>query len=93
MGSFLLVMLGWGLFSGFGAQLLPAMLGRWGAGSASTQLACAAFAPILLVCCGISFLPAPKRARMPAAAAPVLLVLCLAALAAQGYAPFVYFQF
>ena len=48
---------------------------------------------MLLVCAGISFLPEPKRMFLRRFAAPVLMILCLAALAAQGYAPFVYFQF
>ena len=47
---------------------------------------------MLLVCMAVSFLPDVKMPKLKKAA-PLLLVLCLAALAAQGYAPFVYFQF
>ena len=91
--TFLLVMAGWGLFSGFGTELWKALLGGYGAASPAALLKCAAYAPMLLVCAGISFLPAPKKAPWARFAAPVLMVLCFAALAAQGYAPFVYFQF
>ena len=48
---------------------------------------------MLLICAAVSFLPAPKKVPLRRFAAPVLMILCLAALAAQGYAPFVYFQF
>ncbi len=94
--TFLLVMLGWGLFSGFGTPLLTGLSGGYGASSPETLVRCAAFAPLLLLCACISFLPVPARLRgkaLPRLAAPVLMLLCLAALAAQGYAPFVYFQF
>ncbi|MBR4458988.1 MAG: MBOAT family protein [Clostridia bacterium] len=93
MGCFFLVMLGWGIFSGFGTPLVQAMAGGFGLGSAQAMLACAAFAPLLLLCCAVSFLPEIRLGRASAIAAPVILILCLAALAAQGYAPFVYFQF
>ena len=91
--TFFAVLLGWGLFSGFGTELWKALLGGYGAASPAALLKCAAYAPMLLVCAGISFLPAPKKAPWARFAAPVLMVLCFAALAAQGYAPFVYFQF
>ena len=91
--TFLLVMLGWGLFSGFGAPLFTGLTGGYGAASPGIRTACAAFAPLLALCGAISFLPAPKKLPLARFAAPVLAVLCLAALAAQGYAPFVYFQF
>ena len=91
--TFLLVLLGWGLFSGFGGELAAAMLGRYGIGSLSALSVCLSFLPMLLLCGAISFLPAPARNPLRRFAAPVLMLLCLAALAAQGYAPFVYFQF
>ena len=91
--TFFMVMLGWGLFSGFGSELWTALAGGYGGASARTLLTCAAYAPMLLLCAGISFLPEPKRVALRRFAAPVLMILCLAALAAQGYAPFVYFQF
>ena len=98
--TFLAVMLGWGLFSrfGFDARLWTALAGGYGTGSAETLLACAAYGPLLLLCAVISFCPAPKKTNKPLLlvrrfAAPVLMILCLAALAAQGYEPFVYFQF
>ncbi len=91
--TFFAVMLGWGLFSGFGSELWTALAGGYGGASARTLLTCAAYAPMLLLCAGISFLPEPKRVVLRRFAAPVLMILCLAALAAQGYAPFVYFQF
>ena len=86
-------MLGWGLFSGFGSELWTALGGGYGGASPGTLLKCAAYAPMLLICAAVSFLPAPKKFPLRRFAAPVLMILCLAALAAQGYAPFVYFQF
>ena len=55
-------------------------------------LNCLSYLPMLLLCAGISFLP---KLSLPGRrfAAPILMALCLAALAAQGYEPFVYFQF
>ncbi len=91
--TYLLVLLGWGLFSGFGGELAAAMLGRYGAGSLTALTACLSYLPMLLLCGAVSFLPAPARNPFRRFAAPVLMLLCLAALAAQGYAPFVYFQF
>ena len=91
--TFLAVMAGWGLFSGFGGELLTALRGGYGGASARTLLTCAAYAPMLLVCAALCFLPAPKKIPLRRFAAPLLMILCLAALAAQGYAPFVYFQF
>ena len=90
--TYLPVLLGWGMFTGKW-QVFPAMAGVYGAiPSAGAALECAAFLPMLLVCMAISFLPPLKKTNMMKAA-PLLLILCLAALAAQGYAPFVYFQF
>lgn len=91
--TFLAVMLGWGLFSGFGSELWKALWGGYGGASAETVTRCAAYVPMLLVCAAVSFLPAPKKNPLRRFAAPVLMFLCLAALAAQGYSPFVYFQF
>ena len=91
--TFLAVMLGWGLFSGFGSELWKALWGGYGGASAETVTRCAAYAPLLLLCAAVSFLPAPKNIPLRRFAAPGLMFLCLAALAAQGYAPFVYFQF
>ncbi len=91
--TFLAVMLGWGLFSGFGSELWKALWGGYGGASAETVTRCAAYVPMLLFCAAVSFLPAPKKNPLRRFAAPVLMFLCLAALAAQGYAPFVYFQF
>ncbi len=91
--TFLAVMLGWGLFSGFGSELWKALWGGYGGASAETVTRCAAYAPLLLLCAAVSFLPAPKNIPLRRFAAPVLMFLCLAALAAQGYVPFVYFQF
>ena len=90
-GMYLLVLLGWGLFAGK-LNVFPAMAGLYGLGTAQTMLDCLSYLPMLLLCCAISFLPA---VRLPGKrlAVPVLMILCLAALAAQGYAPFVYFQF
>ena len=90
-GMYLLVLLGWGLFAGK-LNVFPAMLGLYGMGSAQAMLDCLSYLPMLLLCCAISFLPAIKLPGKRLAV-PVLMVLCLAALAAQGYAPFVYFQF
>ena len=91
--TFLAVMAGWGLFSGFGSELWTALSGGFGGGTSRTLLTCAAYAPMLLLCAAVSFLPEPKRLPLRRFAAPLLMILCLAALAAQGYAPFVYFQF
>ena len=89
--AYLAVLLGWGLFAGK-MDVFPAMAGVWGPGSAQTMLDCLSCLPLLLFCGAVSFLP---RWDLPGKrlAVPLLLVLCLAALAAQGYAPFVYFQF
>ena len=91
--TFLLVMAGWGLFSGFGTALTGAMAGLNGWGSAAAWTACLAHAPLLLLCAVIAFAPRLPRVREWRFAAPVLMLLCLVALTAQGYAPFVYFQF
>ncbi len=90
-GTYLLVLLGWGLFAGK-LDVFPAMLGLYGMGTAQAALDCVSYLPMLLVCCAVSFLPAIKLPGKKLAV-PVLMILCLAALAAQGYAPFVYFQF
>ena len=90
--TYLPVLAGWGMFTGKW-QVFPAMAGIYGmVPSARAALECAAFLPMLLVCAAVSFLPALKKPDLKKAA-PLLLILCLAALAAQGYAPFVYFQF
>ena len=90
--TYLPVLVGWGMFTGKW-QVFPAMAGVYGlAPAAGPALECAAFLPVLLVCMAVSFLPEVKMPKLKKAA-PLLLVLCLAALAAQGYAPFVYFQF
>ena len=91
-GAYVLVLLGWGLFAGK-MDVFSAMAGRYGLASPQALLDCVSFLPMLLLCCGISFLPAPRRLPGKRFAYPVLMALCLAALAAQGYAPFVYFQF
>ena len=90
-GMYLLVLLGWGLFAGK-LDVFPAMIGMYGPGTAQTLLDCISYLPLLLLCCAVSFLP---KLELPGKklAAPVLMLLCLAALAAQGYTPFVYFQF
>jgi len=91
--TFFAVLLGWGLFSGFGAELWTALAGGYGFAAGDTALNCLAYAPMLLLCCGLCWLPEWKRVPLKRFAVPVLMVLCLAALASQGYAPFVYFQF
>ncbi len=90
-GTYLMVLLGWGLFAGK-MDVFPAMLGLYGLGTAQAALDSASYLPMLLLCCAAAFLP---KIRLPGKrfAAPLLMLLCLAALAAQGYAPFVYFQF
>lgn len=88
---YVLVLLGWGLFAGK-LNVFPAMLGLYGLGTAQTMLDCLSYLPMLLLCCAVSFLPYIKLPGKRLAV-PVLMILCLAALAAQGYAPFVYFQF
>ena len=91
--TYFMVLLGWGLFSGFGADLWKALAGGYGLGTAQSMLTCLAFAPMLLLCAGLSFLPEVRRVPFRRFAVPVLMLLCMAALASQGYAPFVYFQF
>ena len=91
--SFLMVMFGWALFSGFGGKLLPAMFGAYGLGGSGALLACAAFTPLMLLCGYISFAPRLPQVMKWRIAAPILMLLCLAALASQGFEPFVYFQF
>ena len=90
-GMYLLVLLGWGLFAGK-LDVFPAMLGLYGLGTAMTALDCVSYLPVLLLCCAVSFMPEIKLPGKKLAV-PVLMLLCLAALAAQGYSPFVYFQF
>ncbi len=92
-GVYLLVLLGWGFFTGKW-QVFPAMIGLYGASSAQAALDCLAYLPLLLLCCCLSFLPKPALpAKYWRWTLPVVMALCLAALAAQGYEPFVYFQF
>ena len=91
--TFFAVMLGWGLFSGFGLKLFAALTGGYGAASSETLLLCAAYGPLMMICAGFCFLPAPERFPLRRFAAPLLLLLSLAALAARGFIPFVYFQF
>jgi len=91
IGAYLLVLLGWGFFAGK-MDVFPAMIGAFGLGSSQALLDCLSYLPMLLLCCGIAFLPDIKIPGKQYAL-PVLMALCLAALAAQGYAPFVYFQF
>ena len=92
--TYLIVLLGWGIFSGKNG-LWGALIGRQGLGSAQALLDCAGFLPLLALCVLLSFLPTWRRVPewLKRAAAPVFMLLCLAALASQGYAPFVYFQF
>ena len=91
--TYLLVVLGWGLFSGFGMPLFQAMAGGMGFASPRAVLTCVSFAPLLLLCALISFAPRLPKVAEWRFAVPVLMLLCLAALVSQGYAPFVYFQF
>lgn len=91
--TYLLVLVGWGLFSGFGTEMWTALAGGFGLGSLTALHACLAYAPMLLLCSALCFLPAVRCIPGRRFATPVLMLLCLAALAAQGYAPFVYFQF
>jgi hypothetical protein len=87
------VLIGWGLFSGFGMPMFQAMFGGMGFASSRAVLTCVSFAPLLLLCAFISFAPRLPRVSEWRFAVPVLMILCLAALVSQGYAPFVYFQF
>ena len=91
--TYIPVLLGWGLFSGFGMPLFSTMFGSAGFATSQSLLACTAFAPLLLLCAYISFAPRLPKVREWRFAAPILMILCLAALVSQGYAPFVYFQF
>lgn len=91
--TFLTVLIGWGIFSGFAGSLLPAMTGAYGWGTPDTLLTCAAFSPLLILSAILCFRGKTDGGKLPRFAAPILFALCLAALAAQGYAPFVYFQF
>ena len=92
--TYLIVLLGWGIFSGKG-ELWGALIGLKGFCTPQGLLTTLNFLPMLALCAALSFLPALKRLPSPVRrlAAPALAVLCLAALASQGYAPFVYFQF
>ena len=91
--TYLPVLIGWGLFSGFGMPMFQAMFGGMGFASSRAVLTCVSFAPLLLLCAFISFAPRLPRVSEWRFAVPVLMILCLAALVSQGYAPFVYFQF
>lgn len=91
--TFVLVVIGWGLFSGFGGQLAGTIF-AFSPISSKALLTCVSYLPMMLVCAGISFAPA-IRLPMPVKRVLTILLflLCLAALAAEGFAPFVYFQF
>ena len=91
--TYLPVFIGWGLFSGFGLPLFRAMFGGMGFASAQSALTCLSFTPLLLLCAFISFAPRLPKVTEWRFAVPILMLLCLAALVSQGYAPFVYFQF
>ena len=91
--TYLPVLFGWGLFSGFGLPLFGAMFGTSGYASAQTVLTCVSFAPLLLLCAFMAFAPRLPKVAQWRFAVPILMILCLAALVSQGYAPFVYFQF
>ena len=91
--TYLPVLIGWGLFSGFGMPMFQAMFGGMGFASSRAVLTCVSFAPLLLLCAFISFAPRLPKVSEWRFAVPVLMILCLAALVSQGYAPFVYFQF
>ena len=91
--TYLLVVLGWGLFSGFGMPLFQAMCGGMGFASSRAVLTCVSFAPLLILCALISFAPRLPKVAEWRFAVPILMILCIAALVSQGYAPFVYFQF
>ena len=91
--TYLPVLFGWGLFSGFGLPLFQAMFGGMGFASSRAVLTCVSFAPLLVLCALISFAPRLPKVAEWRFAVPVLMLLCLAALVSQGYAPFVYFQF
>ena len=91
--TYLPVLFGWGLFSGFGLPLFGAMFGTSGFASAQTVLTCVSFAPLLLLCAFMAFAPRLPKVAQWRFAVPILMILCLAALVSQGYAPFVYFQF
>ena len=93
MFTYLLVVLGWGLFSGFGTPLFQAMFGGMGFASSRAVLTCVSFAPLLLLCAFMAFAPHLPKMTQWRFAVPILMLLCLAALVSQGYAPFVYFQF
>ena len=93
MFTYLLVVLGWGLFSGFGTPLFQAMFGGMGFASSRAVLTCVSFAPLLLLCAFMAFAPRLPKMTQWRFAVPILMLLCLAALVSQGYAPFVYFQF
>ena len=89
--TYLLVLLGWGMFAGIW-EVFPAMIGIVGVTSSRMLLRCMAYMPMLLLCAAVSFLP-DIRIRCRKWVSPLLMILSMAALAAQGYAPFVYFQF
>ncbi len=91
--TYLAVLLGWGFFSGFGTPLFQALFGGMGFASAKAQLTCLSFAPMLFLCAVLSFAKQQPRLARWRFVPPLLMLLCLAALVSQGYAPFVYFQF
>ncbi len=92
--TYVIVLLGWGIFSGKGG-LWGALIGLKGFCTPEGLLTTVNFLPMLVLCALIGFLPGLRKipSLVRRLAAPVLAVLCLAALASQGYAPFVYFQF
>lgn len=92
IGTYFLVLIGWGIFTGCDASFLQAALGGHGLISHQALLQVLSFLPTLLLCALAAF---HKGIRLPAAKVvlPLLFILCLCVLAAQSYAPFVYFQF
>lgn len=91
--TFFMVFIGWGIFSGFGKTLFPAMLGTYGIGNDRMLLKCAAYAPLLILCGILCFRGSIDGKRLRKGWYPVLLLLSAASLAAQGYMTFVYFRF
>lgn len=90
--TYLMVLVGWGIFTGCDNAFITSALGGNGFISHQALVNLASYLPTILLCAVTAF---AKPIRLPAkkVVLPLLFVLCLCVLAAQSYAPFVYFQF
>lgn len=92
MMTYLIVLIGWGIFTGCDGAFVQSALGAYGWISYENLIALLSFLPTILLCGVVAF---ANEIRIPdkRVVIPAMFILCLCVLAAQSYAPFVYFQF